>query len=133
MTALSRVVDVGVGDIEHSFALIPAQTDYAQVYLNQYLPRCGDPPPVVTLTVRFQYQFTGASEACTIEAHVNRNPSARLLEIIDDGESDGIWQSYEGSPVEVQLTYDPLFTIELVCAKNTPNVPAILVTNVSVY
>jgi hypothetical protein len=133
MTADSGVVDVGVGDIGHSFALIPSQTSYAQVYLNQFPPSCGQPPPVVTLTVRFQYLFTGASEGCNIKARINRSPVTSLLEITDDGESDGIWQSYEGSPVEVQLTWDPLFTIELACAENTPGAPAILVTNISVY
>ncbi|KFY87556.1 hypothetical protein V498_07121, partial [Pseudogymnoascus sp. VKM F-4517 (FW-2822)] len=134
VTADSRVVLTGPGSTPNSFALIHSQTSPAQVYLNQYLPPCGTyPPPAVTITLRFQYQFTGASEGCSIRARVNRSPATYLAEVIDDGASDGVWQSYTGSPVEVQLTYDPLFTVEMACERNTPGEPTILVTDVSVY
>ena len=71
-----------------SFALIPSQTDRAQVYLNQQIPRCGDPPPEVTLTIRFDYQFTGDSEGCSIGAAVNRE-TTNLVTITDEGVTPG--------------------------------------------
>jgi hypothetical protein len=122
----------GGGDTPSAFALIPSQADFAQVYLNQQLPSCGSPPPEVTLTVRFQYQFTGDSQGCSIGASVNRDP-ANIVSIEDDGSSPGVWQAYEGPPIQVQLTYDPLFTLKLSCQEDTANTPAILITDISVY
>jgi hypothetical protein len=133
VTADSSTIAVeGLDDHPYAFALIPSQTSYAQVYLNNYLPSCGDPPPVVTINVRFKFQFTGASEGCTIRVATNRSPDDIVL-VADDEAQSGVWQSYEGVPVEVQLTYDPLFTIKLACENNQPGVPAILITDVSAY
>ena len=131
VTADSSVLEVGDG--EWAFALIPSQDSFAQVHLNQLLPNCGFPPPEVTMTVRFDYLFTGASSGCQIQAWVNRNPATDLANIQDDGQSPGVWQSYTGEPIEVQLTFDPLFTIRMACQENTPNVPAILIRDISVY
>ena len=128
----STVVTEGPDGYPYAFALIPSQTSYAQVYLNNYLPSCGSPPPVVTITVRFMFQFTGASEGCTIRVATNRSPDD-IVFITDDGALPGIWQTYEGVPVEVQLTYDPLFTVKLACESNQPGVPAILITAISAY
>ncbi|UNI24673.1 hypothetical protein JDV02_010403 [Purpureocillium takamizusanense] len=107
-------------------------TDRAQVYLNQQIPRCGDPPPVVTLTIRFDYQFTGDSEGCSIGAAVNRDPN-NLVTVTDEGVTPGEWQHYEGQPIMVQLTYDSLFTLKLMCDSDTPNMPGILITDITIY
>ncbi|KAI9148099.1 hypothetical protein HJFPF1_11922 [Paramyrothecium foliicola] len=128
----STVVAQGVAGHPYSFALIPSQTSFAQVYLNNYLPRCGDPPPLVTLMVSFEYQFTGASQGCTIQVSTNRSPD-NIVSITDNGSQAGVWQTYQGGPVEVQLTYDPLFTVKLACQNNQPGVPAILITAISAY
>lgn len=117
---------------EAAFALIPSQAEFSQVYLNQQLPSCGDPPPEVTLTIRFNYQFTGVSTGCRIGASVNRSPD-NIVDIQDDGSSPGVWQMYEGEPIQVQLTYDPLFTLKLSCDADVANQPAILITDISVY
>lgn len=87
---------------------------------------------MVTLNVRFNYQFTGDSGGCMIGASVNRSPD-NILSIQEDTSSLGVWQEYIGDPVQVQLTYDPLFTLKLSCAANTANQPAILITDISVY
>ncbi|OAQ79650.1 hypothetical protein VFPFJ_07414 [Purpureocillium lilacinum] len=107
-------------------------TDRAQVYLNQQIPRCGDPPPEVTLTIRFDYQFTGDSEGCSIGAAVNRE-TTNLVTITDEGVTPGEWQHYEGQPITVQLTYDSLFTLKLMCDSDTPNTPGILITDITIY
>ncbi|KAM0335652.1 hypothetical protein ACHAQA_000701 [Verticillium albo-atrum] len=132
MTAVSGIVQQGPDGVEYSFALIPSQQQYAQVYLNQYIPRCGDPPPIVDIQVSFSYQFTGNSEGCSIAASVNRSPD-NLFTIVDDGQSPGVWQQYQGPVISVQLTYDPLFTVKLVCQEDTANDEAILITEISVY
>ncbi|OAQ69881.1 hypothetical protein VFPPC_13272 [Pochonia chlamydosporia 170] len=128
----SGVVAEGPDGTDHAFALIPSQDQFAQVYLNQQLPRCGDPPPKVTVKVSFDYQFTGDSTGCTIGASFNRE-TTNFLEVADDGQSNGVWQHYAGDPSEVQLTYDSLFTLKLSCPKDTANKPAILITNIYVY
>ncbi|KAK0383161.1 hypothetical protein NLU13_9074 [Sarocladium strictum] len=129
----SAVVETdGQEDHPHAFALIPSQGDRAQVYLNNYLPRCGDPPPEVTLQVSLDYQFTGESTGCSIAVTINRPPQF-LLTITDDGTAPGVWQSAQGEPVTVQLTYDPLFTVRLMCDGDTANEQAILVTDIKAY
>ncbi|CRJ87202.1 hypothetical protein BN1723_000248 [Verticillium longisporum] len=131
VTADSGIVQEGPDGVEYSFALIPSQQQFAQVYINQYI-RCGDPPPIVEIEVRFSYQFTGNSQGCSIAASVNRSPD-NLLTIQDDGQSPGVWQQYEGPVITVQLTYDPLFTIKMLCQEDTANTEAILITEISVY
>ncbi|KAM0573661.1 hypothetical protein ACHAP9_002100 [Verticillium nonalfalfae] len=127
----SGIVQEGPDGVQYSFALIPSQQQFAQVYINQYI-RCGDPPPIVEIQVRFSYQFTGNSQGCSIAASVNRSPD-NILTIQDDGQSPGVWQQYEGPVITVQLTYDPLFTIKMLCQEDTANTEAILITEISVY
>ncbi|KAL3959571.1 hypothetical protein ACCO45_004688 [Purpureocillium lilacinum] len=115
-----------------SFALIPSQTDRAQVYLNQQIPRCGDPRPRSPSPSGFDYQFTGDSEGCSIGAAVNRE-TTNLVTITDEGVTPGEWQHYEGQPITVQLTYDSLFTLKLMCDSDTPNTPGILITDITIY
>ncbi|RNJ60506.1 hypothetical protein D7B24_007429 [Verticillium nonalfalfae] len=131
VTADSGIVQEGPDGVQYSFALIPSQQQFAQVYINQYI-RCGDPPPIVEIQVRFSYQFTGNSQGCSIAASVNRSPD-NILTIQDDGQSPGVWQQYEGPVITVQLTYDPLFTIKMLCQEDTANTEAILITEISVY
>lgn len=111
---------------------IPSQNDKAQVHLNQQLPRCGDPPPKVTVQVSFDYEFTGESTSYKIGYGFNRE-STNMDEITDDGKSIGVWQHYAGPPTEAQLTYDSLFTLKLFCPKDTAKEPAILITDIYVY
>ena len=120
------------GDHPYAFALIPSQGDRSQVYLNNYLPSCGDPPPEVTLQVSFDYQFTGQSTGCSIAVTVNRPPEF-LLTITDEGVEPVVWQSAQGEPITVQLTYDPLFTVRLMCDEDTANDQAILITEIKAY
>ncbi|KAL6868706.1 hypothetical protein ACO1O0_000022 [Amphichorda felina] len=75
------------------------------------------------MRIHFVYQFTGKSTGCNIRASVNRS-SQDLLRIEDDGNSPGQWQVYESDPIEVQLTYDPLFTLKMGCDADTPHEPA---------
>jgi hypothetical protein len=129
----SEVTDIsGLDDHPYAFALIPSQDSRAQVYLNNYLPRCGDPPPEVTLQVSFDYQFTGESEGCSISVTINRPPQF-LGTVTDDGDQPGVWQSFQGEEITVQLTYDPLFTVRMMCDGDTANEPAILVTDIKAY
>lgn len=116
----------------YAFALIPSQTSLAQVYLNNYLPSCGSPPPKVTLMMHFDFQFTGNSSGCTIGVAVNRSPD-NIVDIIDDGKHNGEWQKFEGQPTMIQLTYDPLFTVKMKCDINKANTPAILITAIFAY
>jgi hypothetical protein len=135
MTADSKVISVDASpdsSTDHAFALIPSQIDPAKVYLNQQLPSCGYPPPLVTVKITFDYEFTGDSTGCIIGAAFNRE-TTNVVEIVDDGTSNGVWQHFEGPETQVQLTTDPLFTIKLNCAANTANTPGILITNIHVY
>lgn len=131
-TANSRVIEDGPAGHPYAFALIPAQTQFAQVYLNQYIPRCSDPPPRVNVKIRFRYKFTGDSQGCAIRASVNRE-NTDLFNIQDAGGSGGAWQTYAGPVTSVQLTYDPIFQLKMSCTSNTANKPAIEVTDISVY
>jgi hypothetical protein len=129
----STVVDTEDNDDHpYAFALIPSQDQRSQVYLNNYLPSCGDPPPEVTLQISFDYQFTGDSERCSIAVAVNRSPD-NLVTVTDEGVEPGVWQSFQGEPITVQLTYDPLFTVKLLCEEDTANQPAILITDIKAY
>lgn len=80
----------------------------------------------------FRYQFTGASLGCQISGNVNREPADFFL-IEDDGIAPGVWQVYQGPVTPVQLTYDSLFTLKLICDEDTANAEAIKVTDISVY
>ncbi|CAI4211179.1 unnamed protein product [Parascedosporium putredinis] len=46
----------------YAFALIPYTTGPSQVYLNQLLPSCGQPPPEVTVRFRFSYSFAAGAD-----------------------------------------------------------------------
>ena len=128
----SRVVDESPDDDGYSFALIPSQDQFAKVELELRLT-CGDPPPAVDFDIQFDYMFTGDSEGCSVSAWVNRDSSERFFLINDDGGSDGEWQTFSGTFENVQLSYDAVFTIELLCDGNTATEPAILITDISLF
>ncbi|CAK7221266.1 hypothetical protein SEUCBS140593_004513 [Sporothrix eucalyptigena] len=132
MTADSHVVSGGPSISGYMLNFVPSQTHYAQVYLDQLLPSCGNPPPEVTVHISFKYMFTGSSSGCKFGARINQD-GANLLDVEDTGKIVGEWYTYTGPATTVQLSYNPLFTLMMSCQTNTAQTSALYVTDISVY
>ena len=126
------VVSEGPSTGDHAFAMVPAQTQYAQVYINQPLPYCGNVPAAVVIRAQFSYMFTSYSTGCQINIAVNQGGPV-ISTVSQTGHAANTWYTYSGPATHVTLGYTPLFTVQMSCSSNTPQKNAVLVTDIKAY